>query len=65
MTGVELARQVPARSPETWVIFSTGNEMGNRLSHLGPNVRMLLKPFLFDELHSLMNEVRADLQVAS
>ena len=47
------------------MIFSTGNEMGNRLSHLGPNVRMLLKPFLFDELHSLMNEVRADLQVAS
>ena len=65
MSGVDLARRVLAQSPQTWVIFSTGYEMGNRLSHLGPNVRMLLKPFEFDELHSLMNEVRAYLQVAS
>ena len=64
MSGVDLARRVLARSPQTWVIFSTGYEMGNRLSHLGPNVRMLLKPFEFDELHRVINEVRADLQVA-
>ena len=63
MSGVDLARRVLARSPEAWVIFSTGYVMGDRLSHLGPNVRMLLKPFEFDELHRLMNEVRADLQV--
>ena len=64
MSGVDLARRVLARSPQTWVIFSTGYEMGNRLSHLGPHVRMLLKPFEFDELHRVINEVRADLQVA-
>ena len=63
MSGVDLARQVLAQSPLTWVIFSIGYELGNRLSHLGPKVRMLLKPFEFDELHRLMNEVRADLQV--
>ena len=62
-SGVDLARRVLAQSPQTWVIFSTGYEMGNRLSHLGPHVRMLLKPFEFDELHLLMDEVRADLQV--
>ena len=63
MSGVDLARRVLAQSPQTWVIFSTGYEMGNRLSHLGPHVRMLLKPFEFDELHLLMDEVRADLQI--
>lgn len=63
MSRVNLARRVFAQSPQTWVIFSTGYEMGNRLSHLGPHVRMLLKPFEFDELHLLMDEVRADLQI--
>ena len=63
MSGVDLARRVLAQSPQTWVFFSTDYELGNRLSHLGPHIRMLLKPFEFDELHLLMNEVRADLQV--
>ncbi len=62
MSGVDLARRVLALAPQTWVIFSTGYDMGNRLSHLGPKVRTLLKPFEFDELQRLMGEVRADLQ---
>lgn len=36
--------------------------MGDRLAALGSNVRALLKPFEAEDLHRLMNEVRADFQ---
>lgn len=62
MSGVDLARRVRAQSPQTWVIFSTGYEMGDRLSHLGSKVRILLKPFEFADLRHLISEVRTDLQ---
>ena len=65
MSGVDLARRALAPAAETWVIFPTGCEMGDRLSHLGPNGRLLLKPFEFDALHRLMDEVRADLKLAT
>ena len=60
MTGVELARRLLMRSPQTWVIFSTGYSMDDKLSGFGPRVRALLKPFEADDIHRLMNEVRVD-----
>ena len=62
MSGVELARRLLAQWPKTWVVFSTGYPMGDRLAALGSNVRALLKPFEAEDLHRLMNEVRADFQ---
>jgi CheY-like chemotaxis protein/two-component sensor histidine kinase len=59
MTGVEFARLVLARSPQTWVVFSSGYPMGDLLHGFGPNVRALQKPFEAEELHELMNEVRS------
>ena len=64
MTGVEFARRLLAQSPKTWLIFSTGFPMGDKLSNMGPNVWALLKPFEADDLHRLIDEVRADLQQA-
>ncbi len=61
MTGVDFARRVLARSPQAWIVFSTGYPMAESLSDFGPNVRALQKPFEADQLHALMNEVRADL----
>ncbi len=62
MTGVEFARWVLAQSPQAWVIFSTGYPMGDELTDIGPNVRALRKPFETDELHRLLDEVRAGLR---
>ena len=61
MTGVELARRVLSKAPRTWVVFSSGYAMGDRLSEFGPHVRALMKPFGSDDLRRLMNEIRADL----
>ena len=59
MTGVEFAKRVLEASPLTWLVFSTGYSMDNRLSDLGPNVRALLKPFDMEDLHRVVAEVRA------
>ena len=58
MSGVDLARQVLADRPDTRIIFSSGYDMGAELRALGPNVRMLLKPFEPEELTRLVDEVR-------
>lgn len=65
MTGVALAKLVLGRAPHTWVVFSTGYAMGNRLTDFGPNVRSLLKPFEPEALREVTNEVRADLRRSS
>lgn len=61
MSGIDLARAVLRRSPEAWVVFSSGYPMGNRLADFGPHVRALLKPFDFADIHRLVDEIRADL----
>jgi len=61
ITGVELAQRLLARSPHTWVVFSTGHPMRHRLSGIGTRVRALLKPFDAADIRRLMNEVRASL----
>lgn len=62
MSGVEFARWIVARSPETWVVFSSGYSMSDDVVRIGHHVRALLKPFEALDLQSLMEEVRADLQ---
>lgn len=62
MSGIDLARAVLRRSPEAWVVFSSGYPMGNRLADFGPHVRALLKPFDFADIRRLVDEIRADLQ---
>ncbi|HEV6964217.1 response regulator, partial [Roseateles sp.] len=61
MSGIDLARAVLRRSPEAWVVFSSGYPMGNRLADFGPHVRALLKPFDFADIRRLVDEIRADL----
>lgn len=58
-SGVELARSLMARSPTLWVVFSSGYASSNSLTALGPRVRTLLKPFEFDDLQRVVDEIRA------
>lgn len=62
ISGVELARAILRRSPQAWVVFSSGYPMGNDLSDFGPHVRALLKPFELQDLQHLTAEVRAALK---
>ena len=62
MSGLDLARAVLRRSPEAWVVFSSGYAMGNDLSQFGPNVRALLKPFDFIDIRRLVDEIRAGMK---
>ena len=64
MSGVALAKRLLQRVPALWLIFSTGYDMGNELTPLGPNVRVLLKPFEPDRLGTLVKEIRAQLGLA-
>ncbi len=58
MSGVDLARQVLAGQPDARIVFSTGYDMGTQLTALGPNVRVLLKPFEPEDLTRVVDEVR-------
>lgn len=62
MSGIGLARAILDRKPDAWVIFSSGYAMGDDLKDFGPNVRALLKPFDFQDVRHLADEVRADLK---
>ncbi|KQW36478.1 response regulator [Rhizobacter sp. Root404] len=58
MSGVDLARRVLEGQPDARIVFSTGYDMGGQLSGLGPNVRVLLKPFEPEDLSRVVDEVR-------
>ena len=62
ISGVDLARQVLAGQPDARIVFSTGYDMRAELTALGPNVRMLLKPFEPDDLTRVVDEVRRALR---
>ncbi|MCW5626626.1 MAG: response regulator [Burkholderiales bacterium] len=57
LSGTDLARHVLAAKPETWVVLCSGYEFRQGLHHLGPNVRALLKPFEFETLEALIDEI--------
>lgn len=60
MSGTELAKRLLARQPGLWLIFASGYPMDFKLASWGPNVRALLKPFESEDLHRVVEEVRAD-----
>ncbi len=61
MSGTDLARILLATNPAQWVVVCSGYEFGHHLATLGPNVRALPKPFEFDQLEALMDEINAAL----
>ena len=62
MSGVELARRLLRQRAQLWVVFLSGYAMDAQLEALGPQVRFLRKPFHPDELHALIEEIRARLE---
>ncbi len=58
MSGTTLARRLLARHPDMWLVFLSGYPMSG-LESWGPHVRTMLKPFDPEELHALLEEVRA------
>lgn len=61
MSGMDLAKQVLARWPTMWVVFSSGYTLEHGLGRLGPRVRSLPKPFDMDVMDRLLKEIQASL----
>lgn len=59
LSGPELAKRLLQRTPDLWVVFCSGYPMSAGLQSFGPRVRALTKPFEVDELHMVMQEIRA------
>lgn len=59
MPGTELATCLQRQHSELWVVFCSGYAMQHGLLSWGPRARSLVKPFEADELHALMQEIRA------
>jgi len=57
MSGVDLAKLVLQRHPDSWFVFSTGYAMGDALAKLGRHVRTLVKPFDLEELLEILEEI--------
>jgi CheY-like chemotaxis protein len=57
MSGTDLTRIVVAKKPLQWVALCSGYEYGHHVAALGQNVRTLPKPFEFEQLEALINEV--------
>jgi PAS domain S-box-containing protein len=62
MSGVDFARAILRDTPDAWVVFSSGYEMGSDLSGFGPHVRALLKPFDLPDLQHLLTEIRGQMR---
>ncbi len=55
MNGAELARRVRARRPDVPIIFATGFAQSAEIeAALGPEARILRKPFRVDDLHGAL-----------
>ncbi len=61
MSGTHLARILVAKNPAQWVALCSGYEYGNYVATLGPNVRVLPKPFELEQLEALIDEINAAL----
>lgn len=61
ISGTELARHVLAVDPAQWVVLCSGYDLSQGLASLGTQVRSLAKPFEFDELDALLDEITAAL----
>ena len=61
MSGTELAERLLADAPDRRVVLCSGNAFDAAASRLGPNVRMLTKPFDIDCLDALLQEAAVSL----
>jgi CheY-like chemotaxis protein len=59
MKGTQLATRLQRTRSDLWVVFCSGYAMRHGLQAWGPRARSLPKPFEADELHALMQEIRA------
>jgi len=59
MSGMDLAKHVLMDRPNAWVVISSGYLPTLPTQTLGPNVRVLPKPFEIEQIESLLREVRA------
>jgi len=56
MTGADLAREVLARDPAAWLVLASGYAIDPALKTLGPNVRVLAKPFTSAAVEAVVRE---------
>ena len=61
ISGIDLARRVLADKPEQWVVLCSGYDMRSELAALGPNVRMLTKPFELEALERMLDDITQSL----
>lgn len=59
MKGTELATRLQRHRKDLWVVFCSGYSMRDGLKAWGPRARCLMKPFEADDLHALVEEIRA------
>ena len=59
MSGIDLARRLLAAEPARWIVICSGYDFAANVAQLGPNVRVLRKPFEIEALDALLAEAMA------
>jgi CheY-like chemotaxis protein len=57
MSGLEMARRILRLAPTMAIIIATGYKLHIDLESLGPNVRVIEKPFDAPQIDGLLNEL--------
>ena len=57
MSGMDMARHMLKLEPSAAIIIATGYDLHTGLQHLGPHVRVLMKPFDLPQLDGLLDEL--------
>lgn len=60
LSGIELARRARERSPQLWVIVSSGYEWTVGLEALAPRVAWMKKPFDVEKLQALLARIAGE-----
>jgi len=58
ISGIDLAKRILKIAPDTWLIIASGYKLPAGLDQLGPNVRIMTKPFEADQVEALLAEVK-------
>jgi len=61
MSGMDLAKRILEKQPDAWIVISSGYLLKFELNKLGPNVRLLPKPFETEQIDVLLSDVCATL----
>ena len=59
LSGIELARRLRLRSPDTWLILCSGALLDDPADDPAARTRVLMKPFSIEALEQLLDEVEA------